>query len=178
MRRLRQLRPHFSVGEKCPHKEVDLPRPCLGNPGREDRIYGAYKESTVASRSVTAIPDSCVVPVSASNCGGEFYPGFGRRSGGDLSFTGVVVQPDPGRKLLSLKAVFMDASFEPVASSDPPRAILANWWRAVSKSGGAVQRRTGLGASPLTRPGLGEDGFDLAGRGRTRCNDARPGNRC
>ena len=27
----------------------------------------------------------------------------------------------------------MDPSFEPVASSDPPRAILAKWWQAVSK---------------------------------------------
>ena len=45
----------------------------------------------------------------------------------------MVVQPDPGRKLLSLKAAFMEPSFEPVASSDPPRASLANWWRAVAK---------------------------------------------
>ena len=35
---------------------------------------------------------------------------------------------------MSLKAAFLDASFESVASSDPPRAILAKWWQAVSKS--------------------------------------------
>ena len=45
----------------------------------------------------------------------------------------MVVQPDPGRKLLSLKAAFMEPSFEPVASSDPPRTSLANCLRAVAK---------------------------------------------
>ena len=35
--------------------------------------------------------------------------------------------------MLSLKAAFMEPSFEPVASSDPPRARLADWWRAVAK---------------------------------------------
>ena len=50
-----------------------------------------------------------------------------------VEYHGVVVQHDPGRKLLSLKAAFMEPSFEPVASSDPPRASLANWWRAVAK---------------------------------------------
>ena len=34
---------------------------------------------------------------------------------------------------MALKASFMDPSFEPVSSSDPPRATLAKWWKAVSK---------------------------------------------
>ena len=50
-----------------------------------------------------------------------------------IEYHGVVVQPDPRRKLLSQKAAFMEPSFEPVASSDPTRANLAKWWQAVSK---------------------------------------------
>ena len=48
-------------------------------------------------------------------------------------YHGVLFQPEPRLKLLSLKAAFMDPSFEPVASSDPPRATLAKWWKAVSE---------------------------------------------
>ena len=50
-----------------------------------------------------------------------------------VEYHGVVVQPEPRLKLLSLKTDFMDPSFEPVASSDPPRASLAKWWQAVGK---------------------------------------------
>ena len=32
-----------------------------------------------------------------------------------------------------LKPDFMDPAFEPLASSDPPRANLARWWQAVGK---------------------------------------------
>ncbi len=35
--------------------------------------------------------------------------------------------------MLSLTAAFLEPSFEPVARSDPPRARLADWWRAVAK---------------------------------------------
>ena len=35
--------------------------------------------------------------------------------------------------MLSLTAAFLEPSFEPVASSDPPRVRLADWWRAVAK---------------------------------------------
>jgi hypothetical protein len=36
-------------------------------------------------------------------------------------------------KLLALTASFMDPAFEPVSRSNPPRAMLAKWWRAVSQ---------------------------------------------
>ena len=63
-------------------------------------------------------------------------------SGEDLAVTfrlpfeyhGVVVQPDPGRKLLSLKVAFMDASFEPEPSS-------RNFGEVVA---GRVEERTGF----------------------------------
>ena len=66
-RRQRQLKPHFFVERsECPDKDEDLQRWYLGHPGRDDRIYGIYKETTVASRSVTALPDDCILPVSVS----------------------------------------------------------------------------------------------------------------
>ena len=48
-------------------------------------------------------------------------------------YHGVLIQPAPRLKILALKASFMDPSFEPVSSSDPPRATLVKWWKAVSK---------------------------------------------
>ena len=50
-------------------------------------------------------------------------------------YHGVLVhQRHPGRKTLTIKAAFMDSSFEPVSSSNPPREHLEKWWQAVSKS--------------------------------------------
>ena len=112
----------------------------MGNPNRDDRIYGVYSETSIANHIVPALPASCILPVSVSQpavVADNSIPA----SGEDLAVTfllpseyhGVVIKPDPGRKLLSLKAAFMDPSFEPVTSSDPPRATLAKWWKAVSK---------------------------------------------
>ena len=47
-------------------------------------------------------------------------------------YHGVLIQPAPRLKLLALTASFMDPSFEPASSWDPPRATLAKWWKAVS----------------------------------------------
>ena len=130
----------FLRGEECPEKKYDLQRRCLGHPNRDGRIYGAYRGTSVSGPYVPALPASCVLPVSVTQ------PAIAKESsvpaaGEDLAvvfrlpveYHGVVVQPVPGRKPLSLKAAFMDSSFEPVASSNPPRASLANWWRAVAK---------------------------------------------
>ena len=51
----------FLRGEQCPHDEMDVHRYCLGNPGRDTRLYGAYRKTVVASHSATALPDSCIV---------------------------------------------------------------------------------------------------------------------
>jgi hypothetical protein len=112
----------------------------MGNPNRDDRIYGVYSETTVASHIVPALPASCILPVSVTQPAVVEDSSISA-SGEDLAVTfllpseyhGVVIQPNPGRKLLALKAAFMDPSFEPVASSDPPRSTLAKWWQAVSK---------------------------------------------
>jgi hypothetical protein len=45
----------------------------------------------------------------------------------------VLIQPAPRLKILALTASFMDPSFEPASSWDPPRATVAKWWKAVSK---------------------------------------------
>ena len=42
-------------------------------------------------------------------------------------YHGVLVQRHRGRKTLTLKATFMDPSFEPVSSSNPPRDQLDKW---------------------------------------------------
>ena len=131
----------FLRGEEDPDNDFDLQRQCIGDPGRDERIYGVYKETTVASHSVPALPASCILPVSVSQPGnveGSSVPASGEDLAEifllPLEYHGVVVQPDPGRKLLLLlKAAFMDPSFEPAASSDPPRASLAKWWQAVAK---------------------------------------------
>ena len=52
-------------------------------------------------------------------------------------YHGVTFQRDPGRKTLTLKAEFMDASFEPVSSSNPPAKI----WRS---GGRPCQRAYGI----------------------------------
>jgi hypothetical protein len=49
------------------------------------------------------------------------------------AYHGVLFQPESRLKLLALKAAFMEPLFEPVASSDPPRATLAKWWKEVSR---------------------------------------------
>ncbi len=130
----------FLRGEEDPDNDLDLQRRCIGDPGRDERIYGVYKETTVASHSVPALPASCVLAVSVSQPAiveGSFVPASGEDLVATfllpLEYHGVLVQPDPGRNLLSLKAAFMDPSFEPVASSEPPRASLAKWWQAVAK---------------------------------------------
>ena len=38
----------------------------MGNPNRDDRIYGVYSETTVASHIVPALPASCILPVSVT----------------------------------------------------------------------------------------------------------------
>jgi hypothetical protein len=104
-------------------------------------------KTVIASRSATALPDSCILPVSVVVVGLSSQPavredGHSPALGEDLAVThrlpeeyhGVTVQRDPGRKTLTLKAEFMDSSFEPVSSSNPPRENLAKWWQAVSKS--------------------------------------------
>ena len=48
-------------------------------------------------------------------------------------YHGVLIQPVSRVKFLTLTASFMDPSFEPASSWDPPRATLAEWWKAVSK---------------------------------------------
>jgi hypothetical protein len=61
------------------------------------------------------------------------YPAFVH--GLPLKYLGAVVPRDPGRKLLTLAANFMDASYEPVCSGfGPMRAILAGCWQQVAKS--------------------------------------------
>ena len=89
---------------------------------------------------LSVVPASLILPVS------ETQPTIGEGStvpapGEDLAvafllpskYHGVLIQPAPRLKILALKAAFMDPSFEPVSSSDPPRATLAKWWKAVSK---------------------------------------------
>ena len=117
----------------------DLQRRCMGNPNRDERIFGVYSETTIPSHIVPALPASCILSVSVSQPA-VVEDSSVPASGEDLAvafllpseYHGVVIQPDPGRKLLSLKAAFMNPSFEPVASSDPPRATLAKWWKAHS----------------------------------------------
>ena len=56
----------FLRGEECPEKNYDLQRQCLGHPNRDDRIYGAYRGTSVAGPYVPALPASCVLPVLVS----------------------------------------------------------------------------------------------------------------
>ena len=51
----------FLRGEEAPDKQYDLQRRC-----RDERIYGVYKDTTVAIRSVPALPASCSLPVPVS----------------------------------------------------------------------------------------------------------------
>ena len=119
----------FVRGEQCPHGEMDVPRHSLGNRGREgDRLYGVYKETVFARRSATALPDSCILPVSVGEVVASVVPPAVPESerspalGEGLAVTfllpeeyhGVVIQYDPGRP-------------------PPPRAVLASWWREMSK---------------------------------------------
>lgn len=46
----------------------------LGNPGRDTRLYGAYRKTVVASHSATALPDSCILPVSVVEVGVSSQP--------------------------------------------------------------------------------------------------------
>ena len=56
----------FVSGKKFPHGD-DVKLQCIGNPQREDRIYGAFKE-TVSPRLVP-FPDVCRLPVSVVGSG-------------------------------------------------------------------------------------------------------------
>ena len=100
--------------------------------GQSDRIYGAYSETAIASLTVPALPASCLLPVSVTQAA-VLEDNSVAAAGEDPAVTfrlpaeyhGVLFQPEPRLKLLSLKAAFMEPSFEPVVSSDPPRATLA-----------------------------------------------------
>ncbi len=134
----------FVGGEKCPHDIENIRDQCLGNPGRDARIYGAYKKTVFGIRVASALP---VLLVSVGSVSASPQPAVREDChspavGEDLAVThrlpeeyyGVTVQRDPGRKTLTLKAEFMDASFEPVSSSKPSLENLAKCWQAVSKS--------------------------------------------
>ena len=45
----------FLRGEECPDKDRSLLRRCIGDPGRDERIYGDYAGTTVVLR-VPALP--------------------------------------------------------------------------------------------------------------------------
>ena len=79
----------FLCEEECPDLDVDLQRRCLGHPGRDDRIYRAYRGTSVAGPYVPLLHFTGV-SLAASNCGREFWPGFGRGSCGNLPFAGRV----------------------------------------------------------------------------------------
>ena len=136
-----EMKAAFLRGVEDPDKDVPLYRRCMGNPKRDDRIYGAYSKTVIASSSVPALPASCLLPASVS----KTQPIVGEGNsisapGEDLAvafllppeYHGVLIQPAPRLKLLALTASFMDPSFEPASSWDPPRATLAKWWKAVS----------------------------------------------
>ena len=119
---------------------------CVGHPGRAERIYGAYEKTDCGNRSAFSLPDSCSLPVSVGGVLALSQPaieedGDNPASGEDLAVThrlpeayhGVLVQRHIGRKILTLKAAFMDPSFEPITSSNPPHKQLEKWWPAVSK---------------------------------------------
>jgi hypothetical protein len=81
-------------------------------------------------------PASCLLPISVTQPA-VVEDNSIAATGEDLAvafllpseYHGVLFQPEPRLKLLSLKAAFMDPLIEPVASSDPPRATLAKWWK-------------------------------------------------
>ena len=73
----------FLRGEECPDKDRSLQRRCIGDSGRDERIYGGYAGTTVVLR-VPALPDSCILPVSVSQPA-IVEAGLRRRSRGDLS---------------------------------------------------------------------------------------------
>ncbi len=136
------MRAAFLRGVEDPDKDVPLYRRCMGNPKRDHRIYGAYSKTVIASSSVPALPASCLLPVSVSKTQSTIEEGNSlSASGEDLAvefllppeYHGVLIQPEPRVTLLALTAPFMDPAFEPVASSNPPRATLAKWWKAVSQ---------------------------------------------
>ena len=64
----------FVGGEKCPHSVDGLGAACLGHPGREERIYGAYQKTDSGNRSVFALPDSCILPVAVAGVGASSRP--------------------------------------------------------------------------------------------------------
>ncbi len=153
------IRSRFLNGEECPHSINSLDRECLGHPGRDERIYGAYNRTDSIIRPAVKLPDSCVslpvvsaplqlsvVPASLIVPVSETQPTIGEGNsvpvpGEDLAvafhlppeYHGVLIQPAPRLKILALTASFMDPSFEPASSWDPPRATLAKRWKAVSK---------------------------------------------
>ena len=131
----------FLRGVEDPDKDVPIYRRCMGNPKRDDRIYGAYSKTLIASSSVPALPASCLLPASVS----KTQPTAGEGDSisapvEDLAvafrlppeYHGILIQPVSRLKFLALTASFMDPSFEPASSWDPPRATLAEWWKAVS----------------------------------------------
>ena len=147
VRKAAAIKAAYLRGEEDPEKQfADQQRRCMGDPGRDTRIYGVFKDTTVGSRSVPALPASCSLPASRSLPASVVQPVIAAGSsvpavGEDLAaafllpveYYGVVIQPEPRLKLLMLKPDFMDPAFEPLASSDPPRANLARWWQAVGK---------------------------------------------
>jgi hypothetical protein len=56
----------FLRGVEDPDKDVCLYRRCMGHAKREDRIYGAYSKTVIASPSLPALPASCLLPASVS----------------------------------------------------------------------------------------------------------------
>jgi len=132
----------FLRGVEDPDKDVCLYRRCMGHAQRADRIYGAYSKTVLASPSVPALPASCLLPAPVSKTQPTVEEGNSIAAPGeDLAvefllppeYHGVLIQPAPNVKLLALTASFMDPAFEPVSSSNPPRAMLAKWWRSVSQ---------------------------------------------
>jgi hypothetical protein len=132
----------FLRGVEDPDKDVCLYRRCMGNAKRDDRIYGAYSKTVIASTPVRALPASCLLPASVSKPQPIIEEGNSIAAPGeDLAvefllppeYHGVLIQPAPNVKLLALTSAFMDPAFEPVSNSNPPRAMLAKWWRAVSQ---------------------------------------------
>jgi hypothetical protein len=132
----------FLRGVEDPDKDVCLYRRCMGDAKRDDRIYGAYSKTVIASPSVPALPASCLLPASVSKPQPIIEEGNSISAPGeDLAvefllppeYHGVLIQPAPRVKLLALTASFMDPAFEPVSMSNPPCAMLAKWWKAVSQ---------------------------------------------
>ena len=106
------IKARFVGGDKCPHSIEDLRELCLGKPGREERIYGAYQKTDCVNRSVFALPDSCILPVAVGGVSASPQPaieedGDTAALGEDPAVThrlpeeyhGVLVQRHRGRKI-------------------------------------------------------------------------------